>query len=199
MEFIISTQCHFCIGINWRPLLNDLSEQAPFHHLIPTHADIYRHSVHSSHTNCILLPRYLHLSTLCPFSFLLPSTLSLPLSPPTALQMFGSSTPFPSPSHSPCFAVNSTGGPYAATLPVILVFPTLLLQGASRFVIYNLNASRVLLIQDRFTHVSGGRPGRTEEISNKVERAIEKGEMLLNLIRIRWSVDFGCSSAEQGN
>lgn len=34
------------------------------------------------------------------------------------------------------------------------------------------------------------------EISNKIERAIGKGEMLLNLIRIRWSVDLGCTSAE---
>lgn len=34
------------------------------------------------------------------------------------------------------------------------------------------------------------------EISNKVESAIGKGEMLLNLIRIWWSVDLGSTSVE---
>lgn len=34
------------------------------------------------------------------------------------------------------------------------------------------------------------------EISNKVERVIGKGDMLLNLIKISWSVDLGCTSAE---
>lgn len=52
----------------------------------------------------------------------------------------------------------------------------------------------LLLIQDQFIRL--GRKFEIVEISNKIESAIGKGKMLLNLIRIWWSVDLGCTSVE---
>ena len=141
---------------------------------------------------CVLLP-YKERSTPSLSPFLHPLLLH---SPPSHMQ------------HSRCLAVphhfrhavNSTRGSYADTALVILVFPrpfhyngppdlfyTVWYECFQGFCWYKVSLPKSEL---------GREVGNGGEISNKVERAIRKGEMLLNLIRIWWSVDLGCSSVE---
>lgn len=146
--------------------------------------------MHYAHTCSPPLP-----TALCSLAIAIspPFALSLPSVWHTALQMFGSFTSFPS--HSKFHK----GEAYAAMLPVTHIFSSLLLQEASGFVLWSITRilPEVLLIQDPFTQVKVGQQVERVEISNKVESAIGKAEMLLYLIRIWWSVGLGWTSAQR--
>lgn len=131
-----------------------------------------------SHPNTVLLPRYLRFSTLRS-----PSLSSLTR---TTLQMFGSSTSFPSRSKFHRRVIRS---------PSYLFSPVLLLQRASGFVLYSNNrvetpAGRLLLIQGRFTQVESqhkGRKEREESMMWKTERCRQLDEDLLECVDPGWT------------
>lgn len=171
MGVFILTQYNSCLGNNRRASLK-----------------VYRHTLHprvfSSHTNSTLLSCLLHLSTLC----------SLALLPPTW------STPDVWQFH--IMSVNSKSEGHVRLHRLSFLFsPRLLLKEASGFVFSNKKVEdesfqrfcwyKISLLKSRL----GGKV-EIVEISNKTESVIWKEEMLLDLIMIYCSVDFGCTLTE---